>query len=97
MTTRTTKTTVTFARPFTVAGFDEALPAGVYEVETDEELLEGVSFPAYRRTSTVIQLPAEPGRPGQTRSLSIDPTELAASLERDQSPAEGGTGPGANG
>ena len=85
MMTRTTKTTVTFARSFTFAGLGEALPAGAYEVETDEELLEGVSFPAYRRVSMMIQLPPEPGRPGQTRTLFIDPKEFAAALDRDKS------------
>lgn len=49
MTTRTSKRTVVFRRPFVLGGFDEVLPAGAYNVETDEELLEGISFPAYRR------------------------------------------------
>jgi hypothetical protein len=49
MTTRTSNKTVTFRRPFVLGGFDEVLPAGAYCVETDEELLEGMSFPAYRR------------------------------------------------
>jgi hypothetical protein len=60
------------------------LPAGIYQVEIDEELLEGLSFPAYRRKSTVIHLHAEAGHPGRTRSLEIDPKELDAALERDQ-------------
>jgi hypothetical protein len=37
--------TVTFRRPFTVTGVDEVQPAGTYMVETDEELLEDLSFP----------------------------------------------------
>lgn len=52
MTTRTTKAAVTFTRPFSLSGFDGEQPAGPYSVETDEELLDGVSFPAYRRTET---------------------------------------------
>jgi len=81
---RTTKTAVTFASPFVLGDFDEVLPAGIYQVETDEELLEGLSFPAYRRKSTVIHLHAEAGHPGRMRSLQIDPKELDAALERDQ-------------
>ena len=45
MTIRTSEKTVTFRNPFVIGGFDEVLPAGVYSVETDEELLEGISFP----------------------------------------------------
>ena len=47
MTIRTSKKTETFKRPFVLGGFDEVLPAGTYSVETDEMLLEGISFPAY--------------------------------------------------
>jgi hypothetical protein len=88
VTTRTSKKTVTFRRPFVLGGFDEVLPAGAYSVETDEELLEGISFPAYRRVSTLIHLHAKPGQPGRSQTLTIDPNELDAALKRDQSPAE---------
>jgi hypothetical protein len=60
MTIRTSKKTVIFRRPFVLGGFDEVVPAGAYSVETDEELLEGISFPAYRRILTLIQLHAQP-------------------------------------
>ena len=88
MTTRTSKKTVTFRKPFVLGGYDEVLPAGAYNVETEEKLLEGISFPAYRRILTLIDLQAEPGRPGLTRTLIIDPNELDAALNRDQAPAE---------
>jgi hypothetical protein len=88
MTKRTSKKTVTFRKPFVLGGFDEVLPAGAYSVETDEELLEGISFPAYRRILTVIHLRAKSDNPGLTRTLTIDPNELDAALKRDQAPAE---------
>jgi hypothetical protein len=88
MTTRTIKKIVTFRRPFVLGGIDEALPAGPYSVETDEELIEGISFPAYRRKLTLIHLHPKPGRPGLTETLTIDPNELDAALERDQAPTE---------
>ena len=59
MTLRTSSKTVSFMRPFSLGGFDEMLPAGAYSVETDEALLEGVSFPAYRRIGTLIHLHAK--------------------------------------
>jgi hypothetical protein len=86
MTKRTSKKTVTFRKPFVLGGFDEVLPAGAYSVETDEELLEGISFPAYRRILTVIHLRAKSDNPGLTRTLTIDPNELDAALKR--APAE---------
>jgi hypothetical protein len=88
MTKRTSKKTVTFRKPFVLGGFDEVLPAGAYSVETDEELLEGISFPAYRRILTVIHLHAKSDNPGLIRTLTIDPNELDAALKRDQAPAE---------
>jgi hypothetical protein len=57
MTTRTTTDTVTFHRPFYLKGVDRLLPPANYRVVTDEELIEGLSFAAYRRTSTVIFVP----------------------------------------
>ena len=84
MTTRTSIKSVTFKRPFVLGDFDEVQPAGIYRVETDEELLEGISFPAYRRILTVIHLHTRSGRPGLTRTLTIDPNELDAALKRDQ-------------
>ena len=49
MTTRTSSKTVTFAHPFLLKGVDRILGAGDYRVVTDEELIEELSFSAYRR------------------------------------------------
>jgi hypothetical protein len=89
MTMRTTKSTVTFVRPFRLGAFGEQLPAGRYPVETDEELLEGVSFPVYRRTATMMQLIADPLHAGVTEIAMIDPAQLAEALAADaaQAPA----------
>jgi len=38
--------TVTFRHPFRIKGIERQLQAGAYEVVTDEELIEGLSFPA---------------------------------------------------
>jgi hypothetical protein len=82
MTLRTTRTTVTFSHPFTLKGADCVLPAGDYRVLTDEELLDGLSFPAYRRVATLIfSLVARPDAPAM---FTIDPEDLAAALERDR-------------
>ena len=88
MTIRTSKKTVIFGRPFTLRSFDEVLPAGAYTVETDEEPLEGISFLAYHRISTLLHLHGKPGSGVLKRVLTIDPNELDAALERDRAPKD---------
>jgi hypothetical protein len=44
MTTRSRRETITFQHPFRIKGIDRSLPAGDYEVITDEEMIEGLSF-----------------------------------------------------
>jgi hypothetical protein len=83
MTTRTTSKTVTFAHPFLLKGIDRILPAGDYRVATDEELIEELSFPAYRRVSTMIFVPAQSA--SSVEMVAIDPQELRTAQERDQS------------
>ena len=83
MTIRTTKKTVIFTRPFSLSGFDGEQPAGSYSVETDEELVEGVSFPAYRRMATMMQLETGARTAGMVQVAVIDPQELEAALAVD--------------
>ena len=83
MTTRTTETTVTFRRPFTLAALDGAQPAGTYRIETDEERLEGLSFDAFQRVATMLHLPAMSATGGRRQVITVDPAELAAALEAD--------------
>ena len=57
MTIRSLRETVTFKHPFRIRGVDRLLPAGAYEVITDEEMIEGLSFAAFRRIATMIVVP----------------------------------------
>jgi hypothetical protein len=86
MTMRTSHQTVTFTRPFSLSAIDEVQAAGTYTVETDEELLPDVSFPAWRRIATLIFLPSRPGGAFVEQVVNIDPLELAAAQERDAGP-----------
>lgn len=81
MTMRTTTKTVTFHRPFYLKGIDRLLPPANYRMVTDEELIDGLSFAAYRRVSTVIFVPAEFG--SAVEMASIDPLELQAAQDQD--------------
>ena len=83
MSTRTTETTVTFRRPFTLSTIEGAQPAGTYKLVTEEEQIPGLSFTAFRRTATLLHLPADPV-PGATRQVvSVSPDELAEALAMD--------------
>jgi hypothetical protein len=84
MATRTSSKTVSFALPFTVKGFDRVLAAGDYRVVTDEELIEGLSFPAYRRVSTLLFVPGYAGEAANVEMITIDPAELQAAQDRDR-------------
>lgn len=86
MATRTSKRTVTFARPFRLGGSSVEFPAGRYFIETDEERVDDLSFPFYRRTATMMQLIADPLRPGVTETAVIDPLDLEAALKADAEP-----------
>ncbi len=81
MTIRTTTKTVTFHRPFCLKGVDRELPPGDYRVVTEEELIEGLSFSAYHRVSTVIFVPARSG--SAVEMVTIEPADLEAAQERD--------------
>ena len=83
MTARTTKSTVTFAHPFTLGELNEVLPSGTYDVETDEDLIEGLSFQVYRRVQTLFHVPDKSGMPGLARTLTIHPDALDDAMERD--------------
>ena len=86
MTTRSRRETVTFCHPFRIRGIERLLPAGVYQVVTDEETIEGLSFPAWRRVATMITVPAE-GVRGAIEVLSIGSVDLADAQRADASAA----------
>ena len=82
MTTRTTSKTVTFAHPFLLKGVDRMLAAGEYRVVTDEELIQELSFPAYRRVATMIFVPAA-SHASAVEMVAIDPRDLQDAQDRD--------------
>ena len=83
MTIRTSSKTVSFARPFLLKGVDRVLAAGQYKVITDEELIEGLSFPVYRRVATMIFVPADSQNSSSVEMVAIDPRDLQDAQDRD--------------
>jgi hypothetical protein len=77
MTTRSRRETVHFKHPFRIKGIDRLLPSGAYEVVTDEEMIEGLSFASYRRVATMIMVPAAAPRGSTMEMISIGSVDLA--------------------
>lgn len=84
MNMRSTRSTVTFSNPFTLPGYPGDLPAGDYEVLVEEELLQGLSFEAYRRTATYLTVRGRGGHSGRTELRAISDSDLKEALSRDQ-------------
>ncbi len=82
MVTRSTKTTITFARPFRLSDVDGPQPAGTYRLVTDEEEISGLSFVGFRRIATSLHVPAISAS-GLSQVFQVDPVELAAALASD--------------
>jgi len=86
MTIRSRRETITFRHPFRIRGIDRLLPPGAYEVVTDEEMIEGLSFPAYRRVATMIMVPAGGSTMEMVSIGSVDLSDaqrIDASLPRE--------------
>ena len=78
---RTIRRTIAFRRPFYLKGVDRLLPPADYRVVTDEELIDGLSFSAYRRVSTATVVLVESGC--AVEMVIIDPLDLQAAIDRD--------------
>jgi hypothetical protein len=77
MTTRSRREVITFQHPFQIKGVDRVLPAGAYDVITDEEMIEGLSFASFRRVATMIMVPAAPPRGSTMEMISIGSVDLS--------------------
>jgi hypothetical protein len=56
---------------------------------TDEELIQELSFPVYRRISTMMFVPGQTYLPSE-EMVAIDPRDLETALDRDRATAGGG-------
>ena len=87
MTIRSRRETVTFKHPFRIRGVDRQLPAGSYEIITDEETIDGLSFAAFRRVATMILVPGAASA-STLEMISIGSVDLADAQRIDASAAE---------
>jgi hypothetical protein len=87
--TRSRSETVIFKHPFRIANVERLLPAGAYEVVTDEEMIEGLSFPCYRRVATMMMIPAAPPRRSSVEMISISSIDLSDAQRADAGASRG--------
>ncbi len=74
---RTRREMVHFRHPFRINGIDRQLAPGAYEVITDDEMIEGLSFPCFRRVATMIMIPGAPPRHSSVEMISISSVDLS--------------------
>jgi hypothetical protein len=79
--TRVTRQFVTFPSPFQLKGMEEVRPAGIYEITTEEETIGNFIYEAYRRISTTLYLPPQPGDYGVGKFVPTDPAEVAQAMK----------------
>jgi hypothetical protein len=85
MTTRSRRETIHFKHSFRIRGVDRLLPPGAYEVITDEEMIEGLSFPCFRRVATLMMVPGAAPRQSTMEMISISSVDLSDAQRDDAS------------
>jgi hypothetical protein len=80
----TSKTVAVFARPFTVPGFNETLPAGEYEIETELVSPPDQKDPAAWKASVLVKLHPRTSHPGLARTLTVSLADLDHARARDK-------------
>lgn len=78
------KTTAVFLRPFQLPSFNETLPPGEYEIET--QLLEPVDRidPGPWTSSVLVHLHPRASHPGLGRTLTVPLAELESAVAKDK-------------
>jgi hypothetical protein len=79
--TRSRRETVLFQHPFRIASVERLLPAGSYEVITDEKSMEGLSFPSFQPVATMMMVPAPSHRSSSLEMVMISSIDLSDARE----------------
>ena len=84
MDNQTANTVAVFDRPFKLPGFDEMLPAGEYDIETELASPPDHRDPQAWKASVVVHLHPRLSHPGLTRSLSVSLADLDHARAKDK-------------
>ncbi len=80
---RSRREMVHFRHPFRIKGIDRQLAPGAYEVITDEEMIEGLSFPSFRRVATMIVVPGAAPHVSTVEMITVSPADLSDARRDD--------------
>ncbi len=72
---------MTFVHPFVLAGYADELPPGSYELFAEDEVMQSLSFTAYRRTATHLLIKWDTG---ESELRPIDHRDLEMALAQDR-------------
>jgi hypothetical protein len=77
--------TIEFLAPFSLLGFDETLPAGTYDIETELTVPVDHVDPATWKAAVLVRLHPRASHPGLVRTLSVPLTVFEAAIRNDLS------------
>ncbi|MBW4985948.1 hypothetical protein KZZ07_25755 [Mameliella sp. CS4] len=80
----TSKSVAVFARPFNVPGFNETLPAGEYEIETELVSPPDQKDSAAWKASVLVKLHPRISHPGLARALTVSLADIDHARARDK-------------
>lgn len=83
---------VKFGRRFIQGKSGKVLPPCIYEINTDEDPLAGVSVRFSRRVLTLLHLLPQPGRPGARHAFKVDFRESDVAPQHDKQTGEPAVG-----
>lgn len=78
------KTIAVFSQSFKLPGFDETLPAGDYDIETELSAPPDHLNPEAWKASVLVHLHPRKSHPGLTRSLTVSLADLDDAQARDK-------------
>ncbi|HAT87058.1 MAG TPA: hypothetical protein DCS30_14565 [Rhizobiales bacterium] len=84
MKNKLTKSVVHLKHEFSLPKSEQLYPPGDYNISYEEELIEGISWLAYRRKATFIEIPSIGTSKTRTEQHAIDFDELTAIMEWDK-------------
>lgn len=77
-------TIAVFSRAFTLPGFDESLPAGEYDIETELSAPPDHLDPEAWKASVLVHLHSRASHPGLVRSLTVSLADLDRARAKDK-------------
>lgn len=77
---RATIMTIDYAKPFTLAGSTEVLPAGPYELVIQQEIIQGRGAAVHHWTAAYLTVPRTGRKSGRPRRRPLNSIDLATAM-----------------